>query len=238
MPTEDEKKELEKQAREKQANQEELNSQLKAEQDRQAELDLQAKNAVESKHEAEEIEMQSKSPRPTFVPTGEGLDKVLEAYRKAGHQLTYSDKGEAVLSFNTPEESRQFFGNLAQEGHRFLAVQVTMDSQNKITPTGNYKYSCGDKKLYSGTRDEIISQLKDSIQNSQGVERKLAQNGLSHFKQITMPSAVAYREQMQEHRSTKSANNIPPSLNSSTEASTPSSTTPNPFSTVPKLPKG
>ena len=149
----------------------------------------------------------------------EDWKKLLADYKKK-----YPDRlvRNNVLTFATKEDAVNFLTSQAtsEPPRKFLATEIDQNGK----PTGMNMFSCGNKKLYQGSLNDIQDQLKAELKQSPGDIN--VKQGLDHITRL-IGSAHGYREALQQVKGQP----LTPTEEQRTESSPP-----NPFSTRPKSP--
>lgn len=132
-----------------------------------------------------------------YVPTNDGVNKIRSDYVKL-----YPDRPiqKDVLTFDSQKEATDFFTTQAtsEPPQKFLASYV--DQNGKLT--GQNLFSCGNKKLYEGTFQEIQEQLKADLK--QKPDDLNLQQGLEQITRLINP-AVEYRSALKQAKGANTA---------------------------------
>ncbi|QDP71952.1 hypothetical protein FOG18_04865 [Legionella israelensis] len=123
----------------------------KAKKQREIEFENARIKAAQEEEARRLYALQVGSPKPAIEEKEEkALDddyqQIINAYQEQfpDRQLENDKEGRPVLRFNSPEEASQFFKKMAEQNHKFAAIEITPDGK----PTGNMKVSFGDGKLH------------------------------------------------------------------------------------------
>jgi hypothetical protein len=161
----------------------------------------------------EHFKVQSKGP------INEDWKEILKDYEKIYPKPTKDN----TLSFPTKEDALKFFAEQASANppRKFLASQVDAQGQYK-----DYNvFSCGDGQVYKGSFEQIKQDLSKALEKDPKNQNIV--EGLATIERYANPA--------QNFKSTLKAIKPNPEAKSASEELAPSSLTPNPLSTTPKL---
>lgn len=179
--------------------------------------DIRRENELEAakKAEAEKKRQQALSPKPRPVANSQSpedeklsptnftakgpapaLKSLVEAYiaqfkDKKFYKEPIADptKGACVLTFETTAQATEFFDTQAKSGMKFLCQE-----EGKGFDGLNF-FSCGDKKLYKGSVQQIMDALNESLAAANTPEQKqIISDGLETFKQATSHATKRFRD--------------------------------------------
>lgn len=127
--------------------------------------------------------------------------KMLAAYRKKFGEEKKDEKGNVFLQFPSPAAADKFFEEQAQEGTKFMLLQV--DGKG---PTGNYAFSTGDGTCYRGKVDP--SQIKEIRDAMAGWEKTQDPQEKKEFEKILLKGVS--ESQVKEYNQKNSISPTPP----------------------------
>ncbi|ARG97955.1 hypothetical protein [Legionella micdadei] len=213
------------------------------EQEAQRLVEEEKKRAIEAKAAQEEEEAKKKSPETEKTPEHiayrvfEHLDeKTKKEWKKdtddliGDYKKQFPDReidAKGTLVFHSQEEMMKFFTDQAQQGRKFLCAEV--DASGK--PTGQYQFSCGDGKLYSGSLEQIQAAMMKNQSTASPENQKLLSAGLTMIDKLLNPKPNPTQD-IKERLKASQSGATPPKKE---EVSESQPTAPNPLSTVPRL---
>ncbi|PJE11496.1 hypothetical protein [Legionella sp.] len=137
------------------------------------------------KDEEEEIE-QISLHLVDIKPWKKDSDDLVEDYQEKFPDRKLDAK--RTLVFTSREEMEEFINHQAKlppdgKGRKFIIAEVDENGQR----LGQYHFSCGDGKVYSGSAEEIIAKLKENQATAAPNTQKLIADGLSMFERVLNP---------------------------------------------------
>lgn len=116
---------------------------------------------------------------------------LVEAYKAAfpNMEIRLGKHNQPILSFESAESATQFFTEQAKKNISFLSQEVTLDDKGNETGLDHYMFSCGEGRLFEGSRETIIAQLTEAKEKEPDeAKQKLLDDGLQLFKRHTNPT--------------------------------------------------
>lgn len=103
--------------------------------------------------------------------------EIIADYEKEDYAKPLTKDG--ALVFPSPEESKKFFTEQAGKNREFLATLME-DGQLQ----DSHHFSCGDGQLYSGSYQDIQTQLASALKTANGSNREKIESGIERISSM------------------------------------------------------